>query len=302
MNIKPQPGLTFELDLSPESYNLAGMLVSSDTVLLPIRPDSFGRFYSGPRHFTQRSGGDNLYQLFLTHSGRGHFQTADGEFDAEPNTVCLMDFSHPHRYETMGDSWDYEWINFNGMACKHYYDLINPDGFQICPIGEDPVLPRLFSETSAMFLHQDLLGVVHVCTQIIRMLDALYTLKVEQERSRIDLSRGNIMLSVDFMNAHYAEEITLDDLAKAAYLSKYHYARQFKSYMGMSPYEYLSHIRLNHARMLLLGTSEPLEDIAWKSGFRNAKNLIRQFRAIMNTTPGEFRRNAGAWSLEDQLK
>ena len=57
----------------------------------------------------------------------------------------------------------------------------------------------------------------------------------------------------------------------------------------MTPYKYLTAIRLTYARQLLLYSTDSIEEVSWKTGFKTSKNLIRAFRQAMGTTPQRYR-------------
>ena len=92
------------------------------------------------------------------------------------------------------------------------------------------------------------------------------------------------------MQEHYREPVSVDDIAASAALSKYHFSRLFREKTGVSPHEYLSSLRLQHARKLILETSLSVEDIASRCGFSTASHFIRAFKKEMEFTPAAYRK------------
>lgn len=88
----------------------------------------------------------------------------------------------------------------------------------------------------------------------------------------------------------YAEKITLEDLARKAHLSPRHFQRIFHDCVGRSPIDYLMHIRVRKAAVLLHGTQRTVTDIAFDCGFSDSNYFTRQFRKIMGQTPGQYRK------------
>ena len=290
--IGEEKGMNYRLDL------LDGSLLYTPAPIAPARRlplciASYGYFIAGPGHFTERHQFRQMYQVFITHRGCGRFIVDGHEHLAAPGTVVCLDFAVPHRYETRGDIWEYEWVNFTGSAGAVYEKMINPDGFRVCPIEDNIDILEHMRELRGGAVEQDLPGMVHNTTRIIRLLDSVYTHTVDQERSRLDNLHGKIMISVEFMRDHYMEPLTLEQLAQASYMSKYYYTRQFRKYTGLSPYDYLTSIRISHVKNLLISTSLTIEQISWQTGFRGAKNLIRAFHQALGMTPGEYRKNPG---------
>lgn len=93
----------------------------------------------------------------------------------------------------------------------------------------------------------------------------------------------------EYLDAHYAENVTLDDLACAAYLSPYHLARVFTDEVGLPPHAYLTQVRIQHAKHLL-SREYPLTAIAYEVGFSDQSHLNRRFKRIVGLTPGQYRK------------
>jgi AraC family transcriptional regulator len=93
----------------------------------------------------------------------------------------------------------------------------------------------------------------------------------------------------DYVDAHLAEPLTLDELAGVAALSTYHFARMFHTSFGEPPHAWVRARRLAHARKLLAAGKGDLAGIAQASGFGNASHLARVFRDAVGVTPGQYR-------------
>ena len=87
-----------------------------------------------------------------------------------------------------------------------------------------------------------------------------------------------------------AADLSLDDLAGAAGLSRAHFARAFRASTGQTPYAYLRARRVERARVLLAGTALPAAAVAAATGFSSPSHLGRVFRSICGVTPGRYRR------------
>ncbi|SBW22949.1 Transcriptional activator [Candidatus Protofrankia californiensis] len=93
----------------------------------------------------------------------------------------------------------------------------------------------------------------------------------------------------DYVHHHLGETISLDDLASAAGLSRFHFARRFRRTAGITPHEFVMRQRVERARTLLLRTNTPLVDIAALCGFADQSHFTREFRKRVGETPGRFR-------------
>ncbi len=97
---------------------------------------------------------------------------------------------------------------------------------------------------------------------------------------------------LEYMAEHLDVSIGIDDLARVACLSPFHFARMFAARMGAPPHRYLARLRLDRAKALLL-TEAPLSAVAADCAFGSESNFIRAFRRATGTTPGAYRRERG---------
>lgn len=95
--------------------------------------------------------------------------------------------------------------------------------------------------------------------------------------------------AIEFIEAHYAEDLTLAEIAQAASASPSHFAHGFKQSTGFSPHQYLTHRRIERAKQLLAETDLPLVEIALTVGFPNQSHFATVFRKLCNATPRQYR-------------
>ncbi|HEY8374977.1 MAG TPA: AraC family transcriptional regulator, partial [Nannocystis sp.] len=82
--------------------------------------------------------------------------------------------------------------------------------------------------------------------------------------------------------------LSLDELARVAELSKYHFLRQFAQVVGMTPGAYLRTLRLCHAARELRTTRRPILEIALSAGFADHPSFSRAFARHMGMTPSQY--------------
>lgn len=99
-----------------------------------------------------------------------------------------------------------------------------------------------------------------------------------------------VLRAVALMRRRLTEPLTLGEIAAAAGLSPFHFARQFKAATGHPPHEYLVRLRVDRAQELLRthGRRWTMAAIAQESGFSDQSHLARQFRRVLGVTPGDF--------------
>jgi AraC family transcriptional regulator len=112
------------------------------------------------------------------------------------------------------------------------------------------------------------------------------------ERSRVGPVDRRLRRAVELMHAHADAELSLDDLADAAALSPSHFAHLFKDLVGLTPHAYLTNLRLERARALLIETELPVTEIAARVGFRSPSHFATAFRAVTGVSPRAFRNSS----------
>ncbi|MGG4144669.1 helix-turn-helix domain-containing protein [Paenibacillus algorifonticola] len=106
---------------------------------------------------------------------------------------------------------------------------------------------------------------------------------------------------IHYMQLHYKDELTLDAMAGMSRLSKVHFSRLFKRKMGTSPLEYLTTLRINRSKELLLQAAGSMKNIANEAGYRDELYFSRIFKKRTGLTPTQYaaqppKRLAAAWS------
>jgi AraC family transcriptional regulator len=94
---------------------------------------------------------------------------------------------------------------------------------------------------------------------------------------------------LDYMAERISDKITLEELAKVACLSKFHFARVFTLAVGVPPHRHLSRMRLESAMAALATSRLALLEIALETGFSSQASFNRAFRRATGMTPGEYR-------------
>lgn len=94
---------------------------------------------------------------------------------------------------------------------------------------------------------------------------------------------------ITYVNEHYMEKITLDEMAAQTGFSKEYFCRFFKQHMGITFLRYLNEVRISHAGRLLTTTDLPVFEVMTESGFTNQTIFNRLFKELYGMTPRQSR-------------
>ncbi len=109
----------------------------------------------------------------------------------------------------------------------------------------------------------------------------LYDKLVEQGR----------LSSLRYMEEHYAQEITIRELAALENYNVSYYTEWFKKNVGCLPSDYLRMIRIKKAKEILATTRYRIIDVAMQVGYYNSSSFTRAFREVEGITPGQYRKS-----------
>jgi len=92
-----------------------------------------------------------------------------------------------------------------------------------------------------------------------------------------------------WLQNHYAEGITVTQMARRVNLTDRTFIRRFQQATGLNPSQYLQHLRMGKARELMESSQLAVEQIAWQVGYQDPSAFRRSFRKIVGLTPKEYR-------------
>jgi AraC-like DNA-binding protein len=103
----------------------------------------------------------------------------------------------------------------------------------------------------------------------------------------------------DAIHARYAEALRVEDLAHEAALSPFHFLRMFRAAFGATPHQYLTRIRIEAAKRLLLADA-PVTDVCFEVGFQSLGSFSALFARRAGAPPTAFRRRVHHFAFGPQ--
>ncbi len=162
--------------------------------------------------------------------------------------------------------------------------------------------PALVKDPMATLAMLELVGALRApVSDAVRTDDLLATFLTRIFRRAQDAPSENPPSAIDrvverarvFVNTHFAEKIGLDQVAKAAGMSKFHLERTFHSKLGLPIHQYLKRVRIGRALELLRTGRRPIH-VAQLVGFADQPHMTRSFRCDLGFTPSQYLRGRGA--------
>ena len=125
----------------------------------------------------------------------------------------------------------------------------------------------------------------NVCDNLVELFLTFFKQEVFDNKSQ----KSEIQKSLEYINLHFREKITLNDVAQHTGYNPSHFSKLFHQKMGVTFNHYVSSIRLNYAKRLLATTDQPISFICFECGFASVSSFNRNFLEIVGCTPNAYR-------------
>lgn len=239
----------------------------------------------------------SFYQLILCRSEGGYIGLDDKLYAAVPHRICL---AKPGTFHSIDQCSHMEILevkfNASGLLAQRIDQL--PESFILknLPIDEAH-LERVsreetergpcFDEAASAALMLFLLEAFrHFCIVTLPKPPSPAEQSADRERENGDTL---ILQLKDYIEVHLHEPLTLEELAKMVHFNKTYFVQRFKSLWGVPPMKYVSNLRCQKAKHLLLDTDLSVSDIAVLTGFQSPHYFSSVFRKYTGQSPNEFR-------------
>jgi len=248
-----------------------------------------GSFKCRSKYFTEREN-QNSFFISYTLSGQGMLEYQGKTFTVSPGQAFFIDCMDHHLYKTdSGQGWDTCWVHFNGANARNYYALFKKNCPTIVNVKDGPAFAKtIFDiiERQTRFTAETEL----LCSSLIMSLLTDLLRSASSQLVPITTMPAYLQRVVAYLDKHFAESVSLDDLAAMFSVSKYHLARRFKQHVGISVHEYQIRLRINLAKALLTSSALPISDIARTVGIDHVSHFISLFKTRVNDTPLSYRK------------
>ena len=273
--------------MGDEHGHRTGVYAAMDlTEMLPFKLIRYGEFASDPSYFTEREGLDNCL-FFATISGCGVLRYAGREELLLPGRAAVIDCANYQYYATSGqETWRFAWMHFSGTAARAFVQMINGGALSVAP-WQIWRAEEMFDQIDEMTRTPGRQGEFMISLWIHQLLCEMAQAVKSGAAMRY---QAEMLKAAQFLREHAREPVRISDLARASGLSEYHFQRVFKNVVGQPPYAYLTRVRVDLARRLLISTDLSVSEIAGLAGYGDARGLIDNFKKYTGETPARFRR------------
>lgn len=280
----------------------------------PKQPMTAMHFTTGPgtvypEHFWVQRHWHHNVEILKVVKGSYTVELNLEEYVLKAGDICFINSGELHQIEGKERDTIHNVLIFNPHILEFVYEDEVQEGFIEPFLAHVSSLPRivgaedelygrisgLFDQAVGLALEEKsgwyfkvkllLMEMLYEAGRSGRMV-SLSSIQSASEKERIDRYKRII----SYMEEHFAEKVSLEQLAGEAQCNPQYLCHFFKEIAGVSPIQYLINYRIEQAREMLADTTKTVLEVSLDCGFENVSYFIRQFKKATGGTPREFRR------------
>ena len=267
-NIEEQRRVYYDFELELEAYNLKGIVQKF------------------PNHF------HDYYVIGFVEGGRRHLWCRGKEYDVAAGDLLLFNPRDNHCCGPVnGENLDYRAVNIKPEIMEQAVQEIT--GKKYLPHFDRSVVYQSETAPSVNTLYQSIVEKAPKMEReenlffLLEQVIGEYTTPIDE--IAVPEPNPQIQMLCEYMEKHFYENITLDELLSMTSFGKSYLLRTFTKETGVSPYRYLQNVRLKQAKKLLEQGETPV-DVSGMTGFSDQSHFTNYFKEFIGLTPKQYQR------------
>jgi AraC-like DNA-binding protein len=240
----------------------------------------------------------DTFSIGLTHSGVQSFHCGGTLHSSLPGDLILFNPDEPHdgeRGAPEGFGYSILYVPMDAVhACADASAGLRMPQYFRSPVVRDRALARRFTQaTAAIQQSGETLRAQELLSALLATILLRHGEPGVREDARALAARQRVERVRDYLQAHFQDNVTVEDLTPVAGLSRVHLTRAFTQAFGTPPHLYLNAVRLRRAQAAMLAGT-PLADVAAACGFADQSHFTRRFKGAVGTSPAQWLRQMRA--------
>jgi AraC family transcriptional regulator of arabinose operon len=252
-------------------------------------PSAMGYYPSARGHSMSRKQHDDNLLIFCV-DGEGSLETSARNARIHAGELVILPANTPHHYRASRERpWSIYWCHFTGHRAKDYVQLITG--------GRETLTLAAINRVKLMRDFQSLLNVretgyrelpfIHASAQLKQILS--FIALQSRNRQSGDSAGLNLSMIDEMMRSNIEKSLTLDELAAACNLSKFHFANKYREATVYSPIKHFLHMKVEMACELLDTTDLRISAVSRAIGYDDPLYFSRLFKKITGLSPKDYR-------------
>ncbi len=275
---------SYEKFISPESdyYIYSPSKSAQEMYFYPLE---CGHFFYEAGYSLRRESYDSFLLMYVQ-KGNPAVEIDGRTILVPPNSFVLLDCYHFHAYSSE-EAWECLWCHFDAIVARHWYSSI------VSRLGNVFTLPEphlALSRLNDIYHAFSSKAVVKEALMSKYLTDILTSFLLSTPLEHRGHSHADIAEETTaYINEHFKENVTVEELASRASMSPFHFIRIFKKETGFTPHDYLINTRIANAKYLLKNSTLSVKDICYSTGFSCESVFCSAFKRCLGVTPAQYR-------------
>ena len=243
-------------------------------------------------HTSSRTG-LRSFLFFLVVSGSGTLVYEGQEHPLFPGDCVFIDCRKAYAQSSSPeDLWSLKWIHFYGSGMNGIYEkYAERGGRPVIPAGSGQPFSSLLADILLIAGSEDHIRDMKLNEKISSLLTCIMAESWHPGNSVRSGGKNKSLQNVkSYLEEHYREKITLEQLAGQFYINKFYLSRAFREQFGMTVLGCLDQIRITRAKQLLRFSELTVEAVGREIGIGEPGYFSRVFKKVEGVTPGAYRK------------
>lgn len=245
----------------------------------------------------------NYMEIGFCYDGRGEVELDEEFVSYRGNMFTIIPKNYPHNTSSENDSlskWEYLYIDVEGFLQEAYREntmfadelamLINNRAWAV-EVSRYPETGGLIRSIMEEMRYKKELYVESVRGMLLSLLISIVRMnqKFVGKMKQQSIRDSYLTIALHYIGKHYAEDLTIGDLAAVSHMSETNFRRVFQKAMNMTPSDYLNLVRVQGACEYMKKSTDGMEIVAEKCGFQSVSTFNRNFKKVLGMTPYQWK-------------
>lgn len=234
-------------------------------------------------------------QIIFTAQGEGEITIDNEVFTLKSNTLLFLPAYIPHDYRPKTLPWITHWISFNGLNLTPLLNTLNLNKIRLLHNEELSDLWIYLTKIHSLCVMGYAMNAFKISVLLYELLNDVHQIFYTQEKSlsnhKSPSSMALIQKAYHYIQLHYQEDFTLDNLAQYLDITPQYVCRIFQQSLNLRPFEFIHGVRIDKSKQLLIQSPHlSVYEVAKSVGFKDASYYGAIFKRYESISPAVFRK------------
>ncbi len=235
------------------------------------------------------SNGFPHYQLIYCYTGKVSFISCNHKFTLKKNEWLYIPSKTPYEFIVSKQSCSISAIMFNGSDVDNLLKQLNLTKPSLICTHEDNIPVKLLSKLIKS-INESTYFNGYINSSLVYSLAVSLSIHNRHNPSKNENSKIQMLTPiVKYINNNYSEDITLEELADLISVSPQYICKLFKDCLNTRPFEYITKVRMQYAKMMLVSTKKSVNQISETVGYKDCSYFCAIFKRQEGITPAKYR-------------